>query len=888
MNLKSNTIYDNPYLSDTSETTLVLNNKEKKKVKHHYRNINKMSMKDNDNHLQEIIAKDISSDEEDNLDIPMLELTTEKNNIDSENANILNINNDNEEIEILELKRDFSFRNSKLLNASTSHINNKIEGFQSNFTVKSVNTIINSPSTSRIFIEDSKSKNLLSGLNFDNVKKAPANDYDNLFSACRRGDLGAVMYFIENCKLNNVSKTILTEKEVINKCEPESMIYINGEKKYVEGYTVLQNAIFGENLDVIKYLLSRPSIDINQKSGDKPSRSNGTTALHTASIHGHVNILSLLLQCGADPTILDCDGLDVVGLAIKNGNISIVQYLETQLTVHYQNSNYIYLSVMDGYIVMLNFLLKRGCPTSYIDPNSGKTALHLASERGFYEICKLLVYQDRGLIYQKDFNGKTPLDLAKTNSQKKNDFRKDYWNNIVTFLSKVEKNNIKDVNTLWHITIKRYLFLFFAPLFNMGLWFLITFSLPYIGIIISTVVCFLIHNNISQNFIANMNTSNPYIMMYSFVGIAYNLFMTSILIIPYSEEDTILNIFNVFIMVTVLILFLYCVNSDPGYLTKEYSMENAEYKNLSSLVFNGGEIKKYCYTCELMKPKKSKVKHCKLCNRCVCRFDHHCSFINNCVGAANHKAFIYLLVFSLTSLGMILFRMVQTIIKFYQNNGFIDYSIRLYYKLFSKNWIFYSSTVFLVLLDLAIFILLSLLSYQQFNQIAKGITYNDLIKSAREKLIKGENIDGEDVDEDDDEEEEEEEEGEGEGEGGEHNNHSYSHSHSQSRSHSHISLHHIIRKSSIDLRNTNNAFFDSTNDFMKFKYSHEGSFKSNTSSLKSKKMVVFLNHIKLCTVDRLSKYKFVRATINIAKFMFKRNIFDDLYKIKKNDISSEV
>jgi len=54
------------------------------------------------------------------------------------------------------------------------------------------------------------------------------------------------MYFIENCKLNNVSKTILTEKEVINKCEPESMIYINGEKKYVEGYTVLQNAIFGE------------------------------------------------------------------------------------------------------------------------------------------------------------------------------------------------------------------------------------------------------------------------------------------------------------------------------------------------------------------------------------------------------------------------------------------------------------------------------------------------------------------------------------------------------------------------------------------------------------------------------------------------------------------
>jgi len=70
---------------------------------------------------------------------------------------------------------------------------------------------------------------------------------------------------------------------------------------------------------VIKYLLGRSSLDIDQKSGDKPSRSNGTTALHTASIHGNVKVLSLLLQCGADPTAVDCEGHDVVALAIKNG-----------------------------------------------------------------------------------------------------------------------------------------------------------------------------------------------------------------------------------------------------------------------------------------------------------------------------------------------------------------------------------------------------------------------------------------------------------------------------------------------------------------------------------------------------------------------------------------
>jgi len=39
-------------------------------------------------------------------------------------------------------------------------------------------------------------------------------------------------------------------------------------------------------------------------------------------------------------------------------------------------------------------------------------------------------------------------------------------------------------------------------------------------------------------------------------------------------------------MVTVLILFLYCVNSDPGYLTKEYSMEKSEYKVKYEEIYN--------------------------------------------------------------------------------------------------------------------------------------------------------------------------------------------------------------------------------------------------------------------------------------------------------------
>ena len=40
-------------------------------------------------------------------------------------------------------------------------------------------------------------------------------------------------------------------------------------------------------------------------------------------------------------------------------------------------------------------------------------------------------------------------------------------------------------------------------------------------------------------------------------------------------------------------------------------------------------------------------KHCSQCDRCVYYFDHHCLWINNCVGKKNYKLFM-LLVFSIT------------------------------------------------------------------------------------------------------------------------------------------------------------------------------------------------------------------------------------------------
>ncbi|KAF2670387.1 zf-DHHC-domain-containing protein [Microthyrium microscopicum] len=49
-----------------------------------------------------------------------------------------------------------------------------------------------------------------------------------------------------------------------------------------------------------------------------------------------------------------------------------------------------------------------------------------------------------------------------------------------------------------------------------------------------------------------------------------------------------------------------------------------------------------CRTCDLPKPARS--KHCSLCRACVARADHHCIWVNNCLGRGNYKYFLSLLL----------------------------------------------------------------------------------------------------------------------------------------------------------------------------------------------------------------------------------------------------
>ena len=50
----------------------------------------------------------------------------------------------------------------------------------------------------------------------------------------------------------------------------------------------------------------------------------------------------------------------------------------------------------------------------------------------------------------------------------------------------------------------------------------------------------------------------------------------------------------------------------------------------------------YCDKCETHVTEGS--KHCRRCNRCAKNFDHHCIWLNNCIGYNNYTSFIVLIV----------------------------------------------------------------------------------------------------------------------------------------------------------------------------------------------------------------------------------------------------
>ncbi|KAF7457680.1 putative palmitoyltransferase [Cryptosporidium felis] len=125
-------------------------------------------------------------------------------------------------------------------------------------------------------------------------------------------------------------------------------------------------------------------------------------------------------------------------------------------------------------------------------------------------------------------------------------------------------------------------------------------------------------------------------------------------------------IFNFLVLMTV-VCFVMSIVTKPGTIpnTPEWSLKtidesNHQSKAVSKELKSNGE-RRYCKWCAKYKPDRT--HHCRVCQACVLKMDHHCPWISNCVGWGNHKYLLLLIFYSAITCTFITITLAPTLNK---------------------------------------------------------------------------------------------------------------------------------------------------------------------------------------------------------------------------------
>ncbi|KAG5803716.1 hypothetical protein H9Q74_010882 [Fusarium xylarioides] len=183
-----------------------------------------------------------------------------------------------------------------------------------------------------------------------------------------------------------------------------------------DGYTSLHNASSQGHIEVVRSILKHPK---TPKTTINAQDKSGWAALHMAIWEDHANIVSFLLEEGADLSLKTSDGWTPLLTATPRFPHII------KIILRYCDRRDVQLEVGDeeGYTPLLEASRKSELETTRIlieaganrkaQDKYGRTALHLASKTGNVDMVKLLFpLLGREMIKHQCNGGNTPLHLA--------------------------------------------------------------------------------------------------------------------------------------------------------------------------------------------------------------------------------------------------------------------------------------------------------------------------------------------------------------------------------------------------------------------------------------------------------------------------------------------
>ncbi|KAL1984855.1 hypothetical protein VTN96DRAFT_8610 [Rasamsonia emersonii] len=417
----------------------------------------------------------------------------------------------------------------------------------------------------------------------------------------------------------------------------------NAKYKDEEGITPLHWAAINNQYAMCRFLLDSGA-DVNAKGGE----SVATPAMWAAQ-RCHYYIVDLLLQRGADPLLTDVQGYNILHLATIDGNAFLLALLLHQgIPVDVtdpQGHTGLMWAAYKGFPACVDLFLRWGANVNATD-EGGLTPLHWALVKGSHPcIQKIVEYgADR---FAKTRDGKTPATVAAEMRTTR------IWHRALNDCGYDKDGNLKvlplGLTMFVHSKSALSKFFFLWPFFTV---FAIIWILSHLVIYLSVPIAALgvyglqwvaqqVANNGPGEFRVLHRT--PYLAgvfaaSLFWVGVRY---IMKILPVTWAARPFLNIFFAIFYSLTTY-FYILSMTEDPGYVPKLGS-RNQQREVIRELVDDWKfDEEHFCIHCMVRKPLRS--KHCRRCGRCVAKHDHHCPWIDNCVGVNNLRHFVQYIV----------------------------------------------------------------------------------------------------------------------------------------------------------------------------------------------------------------------------------------------------